>query len=47
MQHDSLYSCELSRSDLERILSLPEKVSLALPFLHMTSELEVVQPLSL
>lgn len=38
MQFDPLYTSELSKSDAERILRLPEKVSLALPFLHTNAE---------
>lgn len=40
MQLDELYSSDLSRGDLDRILRLPEKVSLALPFLHTKAEIE-------
>jgi hypothetical protein len=38
MQFDVLYTSDLSKSDLLRIMKLPEKVSLALPFLHTATE---------
>ena len=40
MQYDPLYTSDLSKVDAERILRLPEKVSLALPFLHTQSEID-------
>lgn len=39
MQFDEDYQCELSKSDLERIIKLPDQVSLALPFLHTQTEI--------
>lgn len=40
MQYDPLYTSDLSKSDAERVLRLPEKASLALPFLHTQAEIE-------
>ena len=40
MQFDPHYTSDLSKSDAERIMRLPEKVSLALPFLHTQAEVE-------
>eukprot|EP00981_Chlorochromonas_danica_P003055 scaffold607_cov160-Ochromonas_danica.AAC.28 len=39
MQFDSDYHCTLGKSDIERILKLPEAVNLALPFLHTPEEI--------
>lgn len=38
MQFDADYQSTLSKSDIERILKLPEAVNLALPFLHTAEE---------
>lgn len=38
MQFDEDYQCGLSKSDLEKIVKLPEQISLALPFLHTIQE---------
>lgn len=39
MQFDSDYHCTLGKSDIERILKLPEAINLALPFLHTPEEI--------
>jgi hypothetical protein len=38
MSFDDDYQCHLSKTDLERIMKLPEAVNLALPFLHTIEE---------
>jgi hypothetical protein len=38
MSFDEDYQCHLSKSDLQRILKLPEAINLALPFLHTVEE---------
>eukprot|EP01040_Poterioochromonas_malhamensis_P013046 gene13046-14311_t len=39
MAFDEDYQCHLSKSDLQRILALPEAINLALPFLHTSEEI--------
>jgi hypothetical protein len=38
MQFDEDYHCSLSKTDLERIVKLPDQINLALPFLHTAAE---------
>ena len=40
MRFDEDYQCELSKADIQRIQSLPQKINLALPFLHTHEEIE-------
>jgi len=38
MRFDDDYQCDLAKTDLTRIMNLPEQINLALPFLHTPSE---------